>query len=294
MRCRIVTLFSNLYTFLDRISKLLQHEPRAKETYNIIHKYINKNKFDDALLYLERSNNDSELEGYVCLLKGIIYLGLGYPLIAKYFFIMSERGLPNGYGFLLSAIVHLEKDHTKISLILNAIYTNNEFCKKLQDMVMLYISWEYQDIKLIRDVIVETLTSCPRSRAYNILGYIASLKNKPKEACTYYGEALKLSPNDIEIKENLALSLIEIKKYDEAEKYLTEILSAEPRAFNALNSLGMIHAIKSNYKKAVYYFDKAIIERSDIKELYLNMAKALKKLNRQNEANQYLRCAKEL
>lgn len=80
------------------------------------------------------------------------------------------------------------------------------------------------------------------------------LEGKVDEAIKGYRYALSLKPDDLIIRENLALALITKGLYDEAR----ELLGNNPDSDSGCNLLGNIYFYKRDFLKAKEYYEKAI------------------------------------
>lgn len=80
------------------------------------------------------------------------------------------------------------------------------------------------------------------------------LKGKVDEALKEYRSALSLKPDDVIIRENMALALISKGEYTEAER----LLGHNPDSSSACNLLGNIYFYKRDFILAKKYYEKAI------------------------------------
>lgn len=84
-------------------------------------------------------------------------------------------------------------------------------------------------------------------------------KNKFSEAEKAFRKALQETPNDLILKSQLALALINQDRNDEAETVITEILNVHP-GFTAALWYGGVNNFSKNepdFRKAIDYFEKA-------------------------------------
>ena len=68
----------------------------------------------------------------------------------------------------------------------------------------------------------------------------AKLKNSENKKIKNYKDALKLSPNDPSIYNNMAISLITIRKFQEALKSFKKAVNLQPDFEIAHNNLGNV------------------------------------------------------
>jgi len=84
-------------------------------------------------------------------------------------------------------------------------------------------------------------------------------KNKFSDAENTFRKGLKEDPENPILKSQLALSLINQNKNDEAEKVIGEILTVQPEFTAALwyGGINNFSKTKPDYRKAISYFEKA-------------------------------------
>jgi len=102
----------------------------------------------------------------------------------------------------------------------------------------------------------------PNNKA--LRGVTLSNRGNCKSATLKHEDALKdlqtahaLVPNDLAIMNNLAKTLDELGKQDEAMKYLEMILAKDTMFVEAYVNYGFIYQTQNDHEKAVKYFDKA-------------------------------------
>lgn len=93
------------------------------------------------------------------------------------------------------------------------------------------------------------------------------LEGKVDEAIRGYRYALSLKPEDLIIKENLALALIAKGMYDDAEG----LLGNNPNSGSGCNLLGNIYFYKKDFLKAKEYYEKAIELDSSCGDAWSNL-----------------------
>jgi tetratricopeptide (TPR) repeat protein len=106
---------------------------------------------------------------------------------------------------------------------------------------------------------------------YAWLGTVAIKEKKPKDAIKHFEKALQLSPDDLDIRSNLAKAYSQAKMIDKAENEYNKILRATSCHVDALIGLGEVYATMGDIKKkadsasaddfyckAIKYYTKAI------------------------------------
>lgn len=129
--------------------------------------------------------------------------------------------------------------------------------------------------------------------AYQDLGVIYAARRNPI-AFEYYNNALKLDPNNFEVKYGIAKLLQDLGKTDEAILKYEEILKTDENCRNCFYNLGAIHfRYKKDMKKAVEYFTTAIARDPNYLEAYLARGLAYSKQGDKNSARaDYEMCLK--
>lgn len=131
----------------------------------------------------------------------------------------------------------------------------------------LYLNGAYQEAeKIYRQILAFTPENAD---VLNMLGLVAASKGEHEAACPYFYKALKTASNPLPIYFNLAISLTNIQKYEEAIEAYQNVLKYAPNNKEAYNNLGGIYEslkdtenAKLNYKKALEieqnYIDAAV------------------------------------
>jgi hypothetical protein len=79
-----------------------------------------------------------------------------------------------------------------------------------------------------------------------------------KNAETLFRHAVKVNPKDVLSLTNLALTLGEQGKFDEAISVSEKALALEPHYAEALNNLGTLYAKKGDINQSLVYFERAL------------------------------------
>ena len=97
-------------------------------------------------------------------------------------------------------------------------------------------------------------------------------------AVAHYARALEIDPNHIEARENRALALAELRRYDEAFAGYRDLIERAPLRATAYNNQGVAFAACRRFAEAVSSYDRAIQLRNDYVEAFNNRANALTEL----------------
>lgn len=85
--------------------------------------------------------------------------------------------------------------------------------------------------------------------AHNMLGN-ALEKTDPLEAEVQFRRAVELAPNVAEFRANWAVSLINLKRFDEARPHLEQVLAQDPNHLDALNNYAVVLAATGDLERA--------------------------------------------
>ena len=97
-----------------------------------------------------------------------------------------------------------------------------------------------------------------------------------EKAAEYFGRLLTLSPDNAEARAKLALTLYELKRFDEAETEVQNALTAKPDMPEAWNTLGLVLLEKRQINEAADAFEKAVSLKPDYVEAQQNLDRARK------------------
>ena len=104
-----------------------------------------------------------------------------------------------------------------------------------------------------------------------------SLLNQGKydQAIYFLKRGLKISPDNHNLTENLAVALIKKGDYEEAMMLCERSLKVYPHNGFIQNWLGYLYSLQGKYKKAIFLFDDSIQYYPDHEMLYFNKTLAL-------------------
>lgn len=131
-------------------------------------------------------------------------------------------------------------------------------------------------------------------RALNALGLYHYRKNHWSAAQMMFGKALKLSPNNSELHNNLGLVLLAQKEQREAIKEFRKALEINPNDANAASNIGSIYVEEKDYTKALVASEIAYRKNSKDQRVLNNYAIALTAAGKFPEAKDIYRQAMRL
>jgi tetratricopeptide (TPR) repeat protein len=93
---------------------------------------------------------------------------------------------------------------------------------------------------------------------YQRRGYADASQQKYQDAITEYGEALKLTPQDVRIYEQRAAVEMKIEDYDKALADYSEIIKLKPNEVRYYNYRAYIYEIKNDMQNATAETERAL------------------------------------
>jgi tetratricopeptide (TPR) repeat protein len=150
--------------------------------------------------------------------------------------------------------------------------------EQLKEAARLYAARDFQAAEAVCRTIVRNDPS--HFDAIHLLGVLLTLQGRNDEAVTYLRAAEARWPDHPQLRVNLGNALVATKRFDEA--------IAIPRSKNpdALNNLGLAYRGLERHEEAEAAFRQATRERWDHAPAWSNLATALVKLGRLEEALQ--------
>jgi pentatricopeptide repeat protein len=134
----------------------------------------------------------------------------------------------------------------------------------------------------------ESLEFEPKAEIYSDLGFIMARLGRSEEALADYQKALELDPNCASAHFNLAVALVQAGAFGEAESHYRKALPGRPTA-ETHNGLGYVLARQGRADEGVAEFRKAIDVNPKFTPAYNNLAEALVKQGKLEEAEHYYR-----
>jgi len=95
-------------------------------------------------------------------------------------------------------------------------------------------------------------------------------KNELKNALGYYQKAYQLKPDDSNVMNDYAITLLSAQKFEQALSLYERILEKDPTNVNALVNVAMIYARKGETEKALNTYSKIISIDPEYKDAYFN------------------------
>jgi Tfp pilus assembly protein PilF len=114
------------------------------------------------------------------------------------------------------------------------------------------------------------LLDSTRYEAYLNLAAEYVHKDDLDTALGYYEKAYKLKPDDSNVMNDYAITLLSSNRYDEALGLYERILEKDPSNVNALVNLAMIHARKGETEKSLDTYSRIISIDPEYKDAYFN------------------------
>ena len=135
-------------------------------------------------------------------------------------------------------------------------------------------------------IIFEALSSKVKNdeKIFYNLGLLYSLKSEHFAAISSYDLAIQINPNDIASIINKSQLLIQLKKYDEANKNLDRCIELDPSYSEAWSNKGIALNHLELYSEALKAFSQAVSISPNYFEAYANQSFSLLKLKRYVEA----------
>jgi len=128
----------------------------------------------------------------------------------------------------------------------------------------------------------------PKAEIHSDLGFILVQLGRPEEALEHYRTALELDENCASAHINLAVTLVQAGRFAEAEGHYRKALPGRPTA-EAHNGLGYVLARQNRTDDAVVEFRKALDVDPKYTPACNNLAEALAKQGKLEEAESYYR-----
>ena len=80
-------------------------------------------------------------------------------------------------------------------------------------------------------------------------------------------------PRSLDLQNLLGIALIVQKKMAEAETVYLKLIKFNENFAEAHNNLGEIYFNQKKNEKAIYHFEKALVNKPDLRQAYFNLAK---------------------
>jgi len=144
--------------------------------------------------------------------------------------------------------------------------------------------------KLERDleVALENVQANPGNADYRIaLGWVYFQMGQIDKALSQYKNALKIDPNNMQAKYNLALAHFENHDWEMAKTLMEEYVEKNPLHANGISILGLIYLEMGKYGQAVAALTKSAEISPGNTNIYYNIGIAYEKLGDLDNARKY-------
>lgn len=158
--------------------------------------------------------------------------------------------------------------------------------KEVQILINKFKAEQYSDV--IKKISILLKKNNENDFLWNLSGLCFQRLNRVNDAIFTFEKAIKLNPKNIAAKNNLALSLKNIKNYQRAENLMKEILENNPNYLNTIVNLANLKNETYYFDDALAYYKKALEINKNIPEIYLNISNILQSNNKIEEAKSYL------
>jgi len=113
--------------------------------------------------------------------------------------------------------------------------------------------------------------------------------NKFDSALISLGKAIELKPDYVEaISKTGEIYGQDLNRIDQAESSFLQAIAINPKDASSLENLGIVYGIKHDYKKSIFYLEKALELKPDKYEIYLNIAQTYRIMGDKKSAGEYL------
>lgn len=114
------------------------------------------------------------------------------------------------------------------------------------------------------DLMKESLAFRPNNHPHRVqLATMLAKHGRDEEAMAIIDEGIRLYPDVIALQNAKGFLYGEIEKFEEAEKYLIDLLARHPNNTDAINNLGVIYDKQGYYDRAKQYFRLALQNEPD-------------------------------
>src|SRR5215467_5826322 len=101
-------------------------------------------------------------------------------------------------------------------------------------------------------------TEVPESFEVNeLLGMTYAAQSEHVRASVYLAKAVRLKPNDVAARSNLAASYAQLGKLNEAQEQFSKAAELAPNNFDTNHNLGEIYVHREDLGRAIPYLEKA-------------------------------------
>ncbi|MEA2012677.1 MAG: tetratricopeptide repeat protein [Verrucomicrobiota bacterium] len=121
----------------------------------------------------------------------------------------------------------------------------------------------------------------------SLKGEASLKKNNLLNAAIFFTKAISFHPGNIQNAERLGSTMMEMKKYNSAEKLFNEILAKNPNSYISLLNLGIIASEKGEMNKAEDFIESSLKKNPKYPEALYNLGLIKEKQNNINKAKAF-------
>ena len=139
-----------------------------------------------------------------------------------------------------------------------AVPTNSEAAQLHSYLEQAAEAMHKGDLAAADETLRRALAIDPHSMtALNNLGIVLAREGKPAEAIPLYQQALKVRPEDLATKRNLAVAYFKAQRYRSGWTLLQPMAAANPKDFQILDLAGLCLFALDRYPEAAQYLERA-------------------------------------
>ncbi|WP_299082462.1 XrtA/PEP-CTERM system TPR-repeat protein PrsT [uncultured Paraglaciecola sp.] len=253
----------------------LQKKPNDKDA--ILGKLLtldNQNKFEEGAT-LAQGYLDNRDDVQMQLLATHFYLmQQDYTAAQKSYDLLPENvlALPLVKGFLARFQLNNKQPEVALDNVLTA-YNAAPNSRNLILLVFTYDMLKQSDKSL--DVLKQHNQKHPKDLGAKMLLAERQIGGDLTGAMATYAAAIKQNPNNYIANNNLAYLYLQQGDVEMAKGFGEKAVELEPTNPAALDTLAQIHVAEKEYKNALKLYDRAISDKMQNEEIYLNYVEAL-------------------
>ncbi len=158
-----------------------------------------------------------------------------------------------------------------------------------QEIQILVNKYKFGNFKEVIDKCSILVKKYPKNDfLWNLAGLCFQKIEKNENAITSFQNAININQKNYAAQNNLAISLKNTRKFDEAEKILNKLIKINPNYLNAIVSFANLKNGTNFFDEAITYYKKALKIQNNLPLIYLNISLILQFQNKMDEAKEYL------
>lgn len=155
-----------------------------------------------------------------------------------------------------NSVLEMDPEHVAANEARGVIYLKENVYAEAQTRFMRAVEGDQLRLNETPDApVVDTLSP---ALAYDGLGIIADLRGDHVLAQHYYSTALKVNPRSAITHNNLGYSFYLTKSWRDAERSYKKALKIEPEYAQGWRNLGLLYARQTNYMSAITAFERVM------------------------------------